>query len=51
MVSIFFDKDVVVSMKRITKNNEGLFEISNKSKDLPEFTNENHLNSINTLVK
>ncbi len=50
MVSIFFDKDVVVSMKRITKNNEGLFEINNKSKDLPEFTNENKIASIESNI-
>ena len=41
MVSIFFKNDLVVSMKRITKNNDGLFEITNKNKNLPEFSNEN----------
>ena len=50
MVSIFFDKDIVVSMKRITKNNEGLFEISNKSKDLPEFTSESEIASIESSI-
>ena len=37
-------------MKRITKNNEGLFEINNKSKDLPEFTNENEIASIESNI-
>ena len=50
MVSIFFEKDLVISMKRITKNNDGLFEISNKNKDLPEFTNENKISSIENSI-
>ena len=41
MISIFFKDEIVVSMKRISKNDSGLFEITKGNKDLPEFTNEN----------
>lgn len=41
MISIFFKDEIVVSMKRISKNDSGLFEITKVNKDLPEFTNEN----------
>ncbi len=50
MVSIFFKNDLVVSMKRITKNNDGLFEITNKNKNLPEFSNENKITAIESTV-
>ena len=38
MVSIFFEKDKIASMKRIVKNDDGLFEISgNTRRNKPEF--------------
>ena len=46
MISIFFKEDNVISMKRIIKNNDGLFEINDKNKDFPEFTNENQITSL-----
>ena len=48
MVSIFFKEDNVISMKRIIKNDDGLFEINDKSKDLPKFTNDNEITSLNS---
>ena len=50
MVSIFFEEDNVISMKRIIKNDDGLFEINNKSQDFPEFTNENKITSIDNNI-
>ena len=46
MVSIFFEEDSVISMKRIVKNDDGLFEINDKSIDFPEFTNDNEITSL-----
>lgn len=41
MVSIFFKEDKIVSMKRIVKNDDGLFEISgNTSRNKPEFIDD-----------
>lgn len=41
MVSIFFKNENVFSMKKITKNNDGLFEVNtNVKNDLPEFIND-----------
>ena len=41
MVSIFFKNENVYSMKKITKNDDGLFEVNTNSKnDLPEFIND-----------
>ena len=50
MVSIFFNEDNVISMKRITKNDDGLFEINDKNKDFPEFTNESETSSIDSSI-
>jgi len=50
MVSIFFKEDNVISMKRIIKNDDGLFEINDKKKDLPEFTNENEISSLDSSI-
>jgi len=46
MISIFFKENNVISMKRIIKNDDGLFEINDKNKDFPEFTNENQITSL-----
>ena len=41
MVSIFFEKEKIVSMKRIVKNDDGLFEINgNTLKNKPEFIDD-----------
>ena len=41
MVSIFFEEDKIVSMKRIVKNDDGLFEISgNTMRNKPEFIDD-----------
>jgi len=41
MVSIFFKEDKIVSMKRIVKNDDGLFEISgNTMRNKPEFIDD-----------
>ena len=41
MVSIFFKDNNVISMKKITKNNDGLFEVNTNTKDnFPEFIND-----------
>ena len=41
MVSIFFKEDKIVSMKRIVKNDDGLFEISgNTVRNKPEFIDD-----------
>ena len=49
MVSIFFKENNVISMKRISKNNEGLFEINANNNDLPEFSKNNEVASINNI--
>ena len=41
MVSIFFKDENIYSMKKITKNDDGLFNVNSNSKnDLPEFIND-----------
>ena len=51
MISIFFDDEKVVSMKRITKNDEGLFEINeNKKISDPEFLNDEETIAINEKI-
>lgn len=41
IVSIFFKNENIYSMKKITKNNDGLFEVNINSKnDLPKFIND-----------
>ena len=50
MVSIFFKEDNVISMKRIMKNDDGLFEINDKNKDFPEFTNKNEVSSLDSSI-
>ena len=41
VVSIFFEEENVISMKKIIKNDDGLFEINtNRKNDLPEFIND-----------
>ena len=50
MISIFFNEDNVISMKRITKNDDGLFEINDKNKDFPEFTNESEISSLDSSI-
>ena len=51
MISIFFDDEKVVSMKRITKNDEGLFEINdNKKISDPEFLNDEEIIAINEKI-
>ena len=41
MVSIFFKDENIYSMKKITKNDDGLFNVnSNAKNDLPEFIND-----------
>jgi len=37
MVSIFFEAEKVISMKRIVKNNDGLFDVQADSSEFPEF--------------
>ena len=49
MVSIFFKENNVISMKRISKNNEGLFEINASNNDLPEFSKNNEVASVNNI--
>jgi len=47
MISIFFKNENVVSMKRIVKNDDGLFEISGKTNhDEPEFLEDNETASL-----
>ena len=44
MVSIFFKEDKIISMKRIVKNDDGLFNIASKSrKNEPEFLEDNEV--------
>tara|TARA_B100000035_G_scaffold46159_1_gene34908 strand:+ start:1077 stop:2045 length:969 start_codon:yes stop_codon:yes gene_type:complete len=51
MISIFFDGEKVISMKRITKNDEGLFEINeNKKVSQPEFLNDEETIAINEKI-
>lgn len=51
MISIFFDGEKVVSMKRIAKNDEGLFEINeNKKISHPEFLNDEETIAINEKI-
>lgn len=40
MISIFFKEDIVISMKRISKNNDGLFEVNEANNELPKLINE-----------
>lgn len=40
MVSIFFENNTIVSMKKISKNNDGLFEINEGNEEKPKFTDE-----------
>ncbi len=46
MISIFFENGNSLSMKRISKNDSGLFEITKKNKNFPDFTNESKTASI-----
>ena len=51
MISIFFEGDNVVSMKRIKKNDDGLFEINeNKKISQPEFINDDETIAINEKI-
>ena len=51
MVSIFFKDEKVISMKKISKNNEGLFEITgNKRIDQPEFFDDEEIIAINKKI-
>ena len=44
MVSIFFKEDKIISMKRIIKNDDGLFDVASKSrKNEPEFLEDNEV--------
>ena len=44
MVSIFFKEDKIISMKRIVKNDDGLFDVASKSrKNEPEFLEDNEV--------
>ncbi len=44
MVSIFFKENKIISMKRIVKNDDGLFNIASKSrKNEPEFLEDNEV--------
>ena len=44
MVSIFFKEDKIISMKRIVKNDDGLFDVaSNSRKNEPEFLEDNEV--------
>jgi outer membrane protein assembly factor BamE (lipoprotein component of BamABCDE complex)/ketosteroid isomerase-like protein len=40
MISIFFKENIVISMKRISKNNDGLFEVNEANNELPKLNNE-----------
>ena len=40
MISIFFKENIVISMKRISKNNDGLFEVNEANNELPKLINE-----------
>jgi outer membrane protein assembly factor BamE (lipoprotein component of BamABCDE complex)/ketosteroid isomerase-like protein len=40
MISIFFKENIVISMKRISKNNDGLFEVNKANNELPKLNNE-----------
>ncbi len=46
MISIFFKNNSIINMKKISKNNDGLFEINEDSKEKPEFTDENKTETI-----
>ncbi len=47
MISIFFKDEIVISMKRIIKNDDGLFEIADKfNYDEPEFIEDNETTSL-----
>ena len=37
IVSIFFEEEKIVGMKRIVKNNDGLFDVQAGSSEFPEF--------------
>jgi len=37
MVSIFFEEEKIIGMKKIVKNNDGLFDVQADSSELPEF--------------
>ena len=37
IVSIFFEEEKIVGMKRIVKNNDGLFDVQAESSEFPEF--------------
>ena len=44
MISIFFKEDNIVSMKRIVKNDDGLFEVNgNNNSNNPEFINDEEI--------
>ena len=44
MVSIFFKEDKIISMKRIVKNDDGLFDVASESrKNEPEFLEDNEV--------
>ena len=44
MVSIFFKEDKIISMKRIIKNDDGIFDVASKSrKNEPEFLEDNEV--------
>ena len=40
MISIFFKENIVISMKRISRNNDGLFEVNKANNELPKLNNE-----------
>ena len=40
MISIFFKENIVISMKRISRNNDGLFEVNEANNELPKLNNE-----------
>ena len=43
MVSIFFENNIIISMKKISKNNDGLFEINKDNEEKPKFTDETEI--------
>ena len=46
IVSIFFEGEKIISMKRIVKNNDGLFDVQADSSEFPEFIEDKETASI-----
>ena len=46
MVSIFFEEEKIISMKKIVKNNDGLFDVQTDVSEFPEFIEDKEVSAV-----